>query len=74
MPKKRLRPWYAGQQWAVETVATNDGRGYKRGDWVQIYNSATKSEALKDAVEWTAKMQQATRVVPGPGHKSRRGF
>jgi hypothetical protein len=76
MPRKYLRPWYVGQRWAVEAVATFDSPSgtFKRGDWVEIYNDATKKEAQRNATAWSASMHTQTRVVPGAGHKTRRGF
>ena len=76
MARKYLRPWYVGQRWAVEAIATIDSPSgtFKRGDWIEIFNDATKKKAQRNAADWSAKMHTKTRVVPGPGHKSRRGF
>jgi hypothetical protein len=76
MARKYRRPWWVGQRWEVETIAHSDspsGR-FKKGDWILIYSGATKKEAQEDARRWGQTTGQQTRVVPGAGHKTRRGF
>lgn len=74
--KKKLEPWWKRQQWSVKTVSKVDSpRGaYKRGDWVEIYQTETKARAQAEAREWSKKTGQPTMVEPGPGHKSRRNM
>ena len=70
------------QQWSVETVAPHDSPGgsgpgpaFQKGDWIEIYSAETKRQAEKDAARWKKEHDNVpTRVVPGPGHKTRRGF
>jgi hypothetical protein len=76
MARKYRSPWWVSQRWSVETIAEvspEHGR-YKKGDWIEIYNGATKKAANELAASWTAKTGQPTRVVPGAGHKTRRDF
>lgn len=72
----RRTPWYVHQRWSVEAVATRDALGgdFKKGDWIEIYVDSTKKKAEEDAARWSAEHHTPTRVVPGPGHKTRRGF
>jgi hypothetical protein len=69
-------PWWVSQQWIVETIASRDAHddSFKKGDWIEIYVARTKKQAADDARTWTERTRQQTRVVPGPGHKTRRGF
>lgn len=75
MASKQRKPWYVSQRWSVETIATLDSPGrFKKGDWIEIYCDATKKQAEEDAARWRSTHNSPTRVVPGPGHKTRRGF
>jgi hypothetical protein len=69
-------PWWVSQRWEVETIARVDSSSgkFKKGDRILIYSGGTKKKAEADAREWTAKTGQPTWVVPGAGHKTRRGF
>jgi len=70
------RPWHLTCCWSVEAVATRDAlQGhFKKGDWIEIYCDSTKKQAVENAGRWSAEHHTPTRVVPGPGHKTRRGF
>lgn len=76
MARKYLQPWWVSQRWSVEAIARLDSPSgtYKKGDWILIYSGETKKKAEQDAREWTARTGAKTRVIPGPGHKSRREF
>lgn len=74
MAKRRSRrSWATGCRWSVEADTSTGPRGTREG-WKQIYCAASKAKAQSDARKWTSEMGQKTRVVPGEGHKTRRGF
>jgi len=67
LAKGYRRPWWILSQWHVETVSNKPPDA---GQWVPIYQSKTKKQALTDAKEWMERTGMAARVVPGPGHKT----
>lgn len=80
MARKYRSPWYVSQRWCVETNTDRVARTHPEPHrhvakgWQPIYCSRSKSKAKADAKAWHAETGQDVRVVPGPGHKSRRGF
>lgn len=80
MARKYRSPWYVSSQWCVEANTDRVSRTnrypaeHKPKGWQPIYCTRSKAQARKDAKKWRAETGQDTRVVPGPGHKSRRGF
>ena len=67
------RAWHTSCRWAV-MANTNTGRSANRKGWVEVYCTGTKKQARADARSWKRETGQTTRVVPGPGHKTKRGF
>ena len=65
----RKKPWYSSCKWSVEAHLT---KGPKAGSWQPIYCSGSKRLAKIDAKAWKESTGQKVRVVPGPGHKTRR--
>lgn len=72
MSDKR-KPWWKNCQWEV-IIPVTEGAGHV---YKAIYCSRTRPEAVKDAASWRADNKvlgsRTTIVIPGPGHRSRRG-
>ena len=79
MSKKYRQPWYTSCRWTVEAQAVRDAPSggasrFKKGEWIAVYCAANKPAAKKLAKDYGAELKTRTRVVPGEGHKTRRGF
>lgn len=74
------RAWHVSCRWSVEANTDVVARTHPRpnehrpGGWREVYCTKTKAQAKKDAKAWREQTGQPTRVVPGAGHKTRRGF
>ena len=62
--RKRKKRTFQGYKYMVE-ARTPDG-------WREIYSAGSKKKANQDAKEWKKTVGQATRIVLGPDHPSRR--
>jgi len=78
MARKRL--WYVACRWSVEMIARRDAPsvGKKAGEWIPIYCAPTRTAAKAQIVGFKqlygSEPGDRFRIVPGEGHKTRRGF